>query len=160
MCSGKVGDTSDAACGVEFEPAITAGNRGVAGNRNLDEEKVVEPIRVDLDLGAVFKPVDRRVALPKVMHLGPQIGAGAVQPQEMRLENAGHTLAHGVEIARREYQQLVRKGRICQQRRTPIHLTCFQAVLPSDRTDAQSADRTRLDQSVTKAGANRKQRLS
>ena len=128
MCSGKVGDTRDAACGVEFEAAITAGNRGVAGNRNLDEEKIIEPIRVDLDLGAVFKPVDRRVALPKVMHLRPQIGAGAVQPQEMRLENAGHALAHGVEIARREYQRLVRKGRICQQRRTPIHLTCFQAV--------------------------------
>ncbi len=81
MCSGKVGDTSDAACGVEFEPAVTAGNRGVTGNGNLHKEKVVEPLGIDFDLGAVFEPVDRCVALPKVMHPRLQIDAGAMQAQ-------------------------------------------------------------------------------
>ena len=102
MCSGKVGDTSDAACGVEFESPVAAGDRGVTGNGNLDQEKIIEPVGIDFDLGAVFEPIDRRIALAEVMHARLQVDAGAVQAQQMRLENARHAGAHGVEIARRE----------------------------------------------------------
>ena len=102
MCSGKVGDTSEAACGVEFEPPVAAGDRGVTGNRNLDQEKIIEPVGIDFDLGAVFETIDRRVALAQVMHPRLQVDAGAMQTQQMRLENTRHARAHGVEIARRE----------------------------------------------------------
>jgi len=81
----------------------------VTGNGNLYEEKVVQPVGIDFDLGAVFEPVDRGIALPQVIHARLQIGAGPVQAQKMRLENAGDARAHGVEITRREDQGLVRK---------------------------------------------------
>ena len=47
----------------------------MAGDRDLHEEKVVEPVGIDFDLGAVFQPVDGGIALPKVIHARLQIGA-------------------------------------------------------------------------------------
>jgi hypothetical protein len=47
--------------------------------------------------------------LAQVKHARLQIGAGALQPQEMRLENARDARPHGIEITRREDQRLVGK---------------------------------------------------
>jgi hypothetical protein len=130
MCSGKVGDTSEAACGVEA--AIAAGDRGVAGDGYLHEEKIVEPIGIDLDFGAVFQPVDGRIALTQVIHARLQGGARPMQAQEMRLENAGDARAHGVEITRREDQGSLGKQRVRRERTAQIDRARLQAVTPSD----------------------------
>ena len=70
----------------------------MAGNGDLHKEKVVEPVGIDLDLGAVFQPVDGGITLPHVIHARLQIRASPVQAQKMRLENTRNTRPHGVEI--------------------------------------------------------------
>ena len=82
-----------------LEAAIAASDRGTTRNGNLHQEKVVEPVGIDLDLGTVFQAVDRGIALAQVIHARLQIRAAAVQAQEMRLENPRHAGPHGVEIA-------------------------------------------------------------
>ena len=75
-------------------------------DRNLDQKEIVEAIRIDFDFGSVFEPVDRSAALAEMMHARLQLSAGAVQTQQMRLEDAGDALADIVEITRREHQRL------------------------------------------------------
>ncbi len=76
-------------------------------NGDLNEEKVIEPVGIDLNFSAVFQTINRRPALPQVMHARPQIRAGAVQAQKMGLENTGNALPHRVEVTRREYERRV-----------------------------------------------------
>lgn len=70
----------------------------MASNGDLYQEKVVEPVGIDLDLGAIFQPVDGGVALAQVMHARLQGRARPVQAQKVRLENASDPRAHGIEI--------------------------------------------------------------
>ena len=102
----------------------------MAGDRDLHEEKVVEPVGIDFDLGAVFQPVDGGIALPQVIHARLQIGASPVQAQQMRLENARDARPHGVEITGSKDQGLVGKQRIREKRTGQIDRARLQAVTP------------------------------
>ena len=81
-----------------IETAVAAVDRGMAGDGNLHEEKVVEPVGIDFDFSSILKPVDGGIALPQVIHARLQIGAAPVQTQQMRLQNARHACPHGVKI--------------------------------------------------------------
>ena len=100
---------------------VAAQDRGVAGDRDLHQKKIIEPVGIDLDVRAVFEPIERHRALAQMMHARLQIFAGVVQAQQMRLEDARDARSNGVEIARREHQGLVGKRRIHQLPTTQIH---------------------------------------